>query len=65
MEPQVKSIEPTGHDEGTTLDLNQPEDSSLSLTTAEVPMDVAPTVEKPIGGDTEALRDDDDESIED
>ena len=49
MESQVELIEPTGQDAGTTL----------SVTSAEVSMDVSSTIEKPAGGDTEMLRDDD------
>ena len=55
VEPQVEPIEPTGHDEGTTI----------SLTSVEVSMDVGPTVEKPAGGDTEMLGDDDDDTTND
>ena len=35
------------------------------LTAAEVSMDVGPKVEKPAGGDTEMLGDDDDDTIDD
>ena len=55
VESQVDLIKPTGHDAGTTL----------SLTSAEVSMDVGPTVEKPAGGDIETLGDDDDDITED
>ena len=55
MEPQVEPIEPTGHDEGTTI----------SLTSVEVSMDAGPKVEKPAGGDIEMLGDDDDDTTED
>ena len=53
MEPQVEPIEPTGQDEG----------AMTTLTSAEVSMDVGPTVEKPAGGDTEMLGDDDDDTL--
>ena len=55
VEPQVKPIEPTGQDEG----------AMTTLTSAEVSMDVGPTVEKPAGGDTEMLGDDDDGTTDD
>jgi hypothetical protein len=55
VESQVDPIEPTGHDVDTTL----------SLTSAEVSLDVGPTVEKPAGGDTELLGDEDDDIFED
>ena len=54
MKPQVKSIEPRGQNEG----------AMIALTSAEVSMDVCPTVEKPAGGDTEMLGDDDDDTTD-
>ena len=55
VESQVDPIESTWHDVGTTI----------SLTSAEVSLDVGPTVEKPAGGDTEMLGDEDDDITED
>ena len=65
VEPQVEAIEPSGHDGSETLDLNQSEGSCLLPTATEISMDVGLTVEKPTGGDTEMLGDDDDDTTDD